>query len=169
MSNQKIQELKNKARELESQVLSSEEVEAILPGAPDLKKLKSKELLFIHNVIQGMSSTDATLKAGYKDPSHGSKILKEPHIEAELERRLVAAEQAKTYKKENLMSELFLLIHDANQDIKQDRRTILTCFDMIAKLGGFYQPDTVVNVQNNLNTIKIEIVKPNEQGYTDIE
>ena len=58
------------------------------------------------------------------------------------------------------MEEILTLIQDCYNDEKTDRTTITKCLDMLNKMNGHYMPDTSINIQNNLNEIKIMIVKP---------
>lgn len=171
MQKPKKTELENLAKKLEEELLNSG-----LPGNAEvgvgLRKLTPKEQRFVLEYTRNQGATkdvrEVASRAGYSDPHFGYKLLDKPHIAAEIDRINTAKMAVSLISREYVLSEVISLFNDArNDENRQDRRTMLACLDMIAKMSSFYAPDTTVNVQNNLSSIKIEIVKPEDTTYED--
>ena len=142
-----------------------------LPADPNnlvgLKKLNPREHLFVLEYIKTDDLVKSAKRAGYADPTYGHKLLKQPHIEAEIIRVRSNMQAVQVVSRDFVLSELVGLFNDARtDDVKQDRRTMLACLEMISKISGFNAPDTQVNVQNNISGIRVEIIKP-ETNYID--
>lgn len=161
-------QLQQLAKQLEDELLNSG-----LPGNAEvgvgLKKLTARETRFVLEYSKGTHKDvrDVATIAGYADPMYGYQLIAKEHIIAELERIQTAKMAVSVLSRDYVLGEVLSLFNDARNDERQDRRTMLSCLDMISKMSGFYSPDTTVNVQNNLSSIKIEIVKPENKEFTD--
>ena len=150
-----------KSKELETQLLTTDT--SGLPVPDEIKeKLSPKELLFVQYIVAGDNSITATKKAGWKDLAYGCHLLNKPKIQNEIERRFAVRQQAIDVNKQFIQTELLLLIQDFNTGSRKDVAVALKALDMLAKMNGIYAPDTAIAIQNNINTIKIEIVKNEE-------
>jgi hypothetical protein len=142
-------------------ILNSENLPGDLETGVGLKKLTYKELLFVMHYVKDSSDVrKATVAAGYKDPHVGYKLLNEPHIQNELERRIYALQSVQAITRDAVQAEILTILQDCKSDKIADKHIQLKCLDMIAKMNGFYQVENQINIQNNLSSIRIEIVKP---------
>ena len=141
-------------------ILNSDKLPADPETGVGMKKLNYKELLFVMHYIKEPDARKATVAAGYKDPHVGYKLLDSPHVQHELEKRIFAMQSVQVITKDALQAEILTILQDCKFEKASDKHIQLKCIDMIAKMNGFYSPDTQINLQNNVNSIKIEIVKP---------
>jgi hypothetical protein len=80
----------------------------------------------------------------------------------EILKRTQAIAMASAVTKEFVLVELAEIIEEMRASDFPDRNIQLKALDMIAKLSGFYQPDLMVNIQNNVDKINIQIIRPGE-------
>jgi hypothetical protein len=157
---ERIDELLNQDDELAP--IQLEEIEQ----DPTLTRLTYKQKLFCLNYIRlNFDGTKAALASGYADSSAGvaaHRLLQQPDIQLYILKRQQAIANAAGITREYVLAELAEIIEEVRMQAEPDRQLQLKALDMINRLAGFYQPDTLVNVQNNVESIKIEIVRPNE-------
>ena len=91
-------------------------------------------------------------------------MLKEPGVQLAILKRQQALASVAAISREWVMTELTEIIEDCRLADKPDRNLQIKALDMIAKLAGYYNADIQVNVQNNIDSIKIEIVKSDESA-----
>lgn len=160
-------DIKEKLQNLKDALITNE-VE-ITPTDIEVKKdcdkhkpdaLTLNQLKFIDEYLIDGNQTQAAIRAGYKSPSaQGSRLLNNETIKAEIKKRQDEITKKKGYTREYFINKLEELIEDCYTDEKTDRASILKAYDMIIKMVGYYSPDTLVQVNNNVNEIKITVVK----------
>jgi len=155
-----LEQLQQTAKQLEDLILNSEKLPGDLETGVAIRKLNYRELLFVMHLVKDASSiTRATTAAGYADPNYGYRLLEEAHIQQELERRTYALQAVQAITRDNIQAEILTILQDCKSEKATDKNIQLKCIDMICKINGYYALDTQVNIQNNLSSIKIEIVK----------
>jgi len=131
---------------------------------PRVQSLTYKQKLFAIHYCQGLTGTNAVIAAGYsKNGAHvmANTLLKHEGVQLLILRRQQALANASRINREYVMQELAELIEEQRMSHNPDRNLQLKILEMICKLNGLYTPDVQLNLQNNAESIKIEIVKPN--------
>ena len=133
----------------------------------DFVKLEYRAKLFAIHYCKDFNATAAAVLAGYSKKSahsQGYQLLKEPGVQLAILKRQQALASVAAISREWVMTELTEIIEDCRLADKPDRNLQIKALDMIAKLAGYYNADIQVNVQNNIDSIKIEIVKSDESA-----
>jgi hypothetical protein len=133
----------------------------------ELVKLSTADLtpqmvLFCHNVCSGLSPNRAATQAGYGGRNSGNYLIKNPKVQEEIRARQASMVLATHVSKEMILSELLKIYHTLGADPKGTELK-LKSLEMINKVSGFYAPETLIQVANQVKNIKIEIVTPD--GY----
>ena len=131
---------------------------------PIVNQLTYRQKLFAIHFCQGMTATKAAIAAGYSENGahvRANDLLKHEGVQLMILRRQQALAAASNVTRERIMVELGDIIEEIRMSRNPDRNLQLKVLDMLAKMNGMYQPDFQVNVQNNIESVKIEIVRPN--------
>jgi phage terminase small subunit len=124
-----------------------------------------QQYLFIDEYLKDFNGTQACIRAGYSEKGAAqtaSRLLTYNNIQDEIARRRSLIAKATDVSIINATQDLYRLIEELYTDEKVDRNAQLKALDMIYKLNGLYKDHTTVNIQNNLNEIKIQIVRPTD-------
>lgn len=128
-------------------------------------RLSYKQKIFVIHYTRHGSATQACKDAGYSPEAArvtGHNLLQNPKVQMEILKRTQAIAMASAVTKEFVLVELAEIIEEMRASDFPDRNIQLKALDMIAKLSGFYQPDLMVNIQNNVDKINIQIIRPGE-------
>ena len=128
-------------------------------------RLSYKQKIFVIHYLRHGSATQAAKDAGYGHSGArvtGHNLLENPKVQMEILKRTQAIAMASAVTKEFVLVELAEIIEEMRASDTPDRNIQLRALDMISKLAGFYQPDLMVNIQNNVDKINIQIIKPRE-------
>lgn len=140
-----------------------------LPALPDDiesvdGKLNYRQRLFVIRYTQHYNPKQAAIEAGYGAKgahNKSSELLKKPEVREAILKRQYALQVSSGITKEYVLCELAEIFEQLRNTEKHYLQ--LKALDMIAKVAGFHTPDTQVNIQNNIESIKIEIVRPKQQ------
>jgi hypothetical protein len=127
--------------------------------------LSVRQKQFCIEYLKSGNGLQSAIAAGYSKngaKETASRLLTYDNIQGELNRLQELSFRSNNITKEYVMEQILLLIQDSYNDEKTDRTTITKCFDMLNKMNGHYNDTTQVNIQNNLNEIKIQIVRPTD-------
>ncbi len=169
MQNLENQEPKNKNLKSKLDELKHQLIQPVVIN-DDVQELETyilepRQRLFITEYLKDFNGTQAAIRAGYAETSakeQASRMLTKDNIKQEIARRKDIIDRTTNISKQYIMEEILNLIQDCYNDEKTDRTTITKCLDMLNKMNGHYMPDTQINIQNNLNEIKIQIVRPEQ-------
>lgn len=132
------------------------------------KELNYQQKVFVIKYCQHYNGTQAAREAGYSEISahnKSSELLKLPEVQVAILKRQQAIQLASAVTKEYVLSELAEIVEEARAEKRPNRNLQMKALDMIAKVAGFYSNDNpTVNIQNNIDSIKIEIVKSKPDG-----
>lgn len=129
------------------------------------QKLEYRAKLFAIHYCKDFNATAAAVLAGYSKKSahsQGYQLLKDPGVQLAILKRQQALASVATISREWVLTELTEIIEDCRLADKPDRQLQIKALDMISRLAGYYNADIQVNVQNNIESIKIEIIKADE-------
>jgi len=144
----------------------------ILPGVEHIDtldifgtRLNYRQKVFVIHYTRHFNGAQAAREAGYA-PDHAAiranELLNNPGVQEAILKRTQALAMASAITKEYVLVELAEIIEELRMCDTPDRNIQLRALDMISKLSGFYQPDLMVNIQNNVDKINIQIIKPGE-------
>jgi len=124
--------------------------------------LTYQQKVFVIKYCQHYNGTQAALEAGYAQKSAhnaSSDLLKVPAVQNAILKRQQALQIASAVTREYVLSELVDIIEEVRAQDKPNNLIKMKALEMISKIAGFSSPDTQFNIQNNIDSIKIEIVK----------
>lgn len=123
--------------------------------------LTYKERIFVQEYCKHGGLQKAALTAGYSEKSTNTianHLINKPHIKVAILKRQQALSNISIINKEWVMTELAEIVEELKFENKNDVISKLKVLDMICKLNGLYN-DTTINVQNNFDSIQIQIIK----------
>lgn len=136
-------------------------------------KLDYRERIFVERFCMHGIAKQACAEAGYAPKGSNGRervILSRPKIQLAILKRYNAIQKASCIQKQTVLIELSNIIEELKAEEKPNITMQLKVWDMIARVAGLYQPEMQVNIQNNIDAIKIEIVtspKPAGNGAQD--
>jgi len=156
-------------RTLEELLLIPEEINEVsfeeeIERDPLISNLTYRQKLFAIHYCKAFDGTRAAIAAGYSEKgahTRAYELLRHPGVQQLIRRRQAALANASAISRDYVMTELMEIIEEQRMAIVPDRVLQMKALDMISKLNGYYAPELQLNVQNNIESIKIEIVKPN--------
>jgi len=164
-TNPRMRSLEEMLKEPDS--LDEDAVQTGLERVGEYAKMDYRAKLFAIHYCKDFNGTRAAISSGYSEKSAhtvANKLLSEPGIQLAILKRQQALASVATLSREWVMTELSEIIEECRAAEKPDRHLQLKALDMIAKLSGYYASDIQLNVQNNIESIKIEIIKGHEQS-----
>ena len=147
--------------------IDEEEVQTGLEQVGEYAKMDYRAKLFAIHYCKEFNGTRAAIQSGYSEKSAhttANKLLSTPGVQLAILKRQHALASVATLTREYVLTELSEIIEECRAADKPDRHLQLKALDMIAKLSGYYASDIQLNVQNNIESIKIEIIKAHEQS-----
>jgi phage terminase small subunit len=139
--------------------LADLEVEEARIGSQNLTYMQR---IFVNHYSNTMNGTQAAIAAGC-NPSTASvragQYLRTKKIQMAIIKRLNALSMITAINKEVVLVELFQIFQDLQAEPEKNRNMQLKVLELIAKMNGYYNPATQINVtDNSLDGIKIQIV-----------
>ena len=128
--------------------------------------LSPQQYLFIDEYLKDFNGCQAAIRSGYSENgarATASRLLTYNNIQDEIARRRQLIAKSTDVSIIKATQDLYKLIEEICNDERIDRNAQLKAMDMIYKLNGLYRDNTNVNIQNNLNEIKIQIVRPTDE------
>ena len=129
------------------------------------RPLEPRQLLFIEEYLKDYNGTQAAIRAGYSERTanvKGSQLLTKINIKNEILRRQSLISKATNITIITATEDLLKFIQELYSDEKIERSVQLKAMELIYKLNGLFNDQTNINIQNNFNEIKVNIVKNKE-------
>jgi len=146
------------------EVVDDTEFEEELERDPLIANLTYRQKLFAIHYCKAGDGTGSAIAAGYSENGahvRANRLLKNPGVQQLIRRRQHALANASGMTREYVMTELMEIIEEQRMSNIPDRGLQMKALDMISKLNGYYAPELQLNVQNNIESVKIEIIRPN--------
>lgn len=149
------------------------QIEKIVTDNSDLAELEYNEelsyqqKLFVVKYCTGAEIKQAVVDAGYDaENAHntGYHLMRNPKVKEAIAKRFQAIQKASSITKEYVLTELTNMFEELRAETRPNRLLQLKTLELIAKLSGFTLPENQINIQNNVDSIKIEIVTKDKDG-----
>jgi hypothetical protein len=159
-----LYEVSKRFEELEGEgSLVDLEVEEYAIGS---QKLTYMQRIFVNHYSSTMNGKQAAIAAGVNPASasvRAGQYLRTKKIQHAIIKRLNALSMITAINKEVVLVELFQMFQDLQAEPEKNRSMQLKVLELIAKMNGYYNPSTQVNItDNSLDGIKIQIVTNND-------
>jgi len=142
-----------------NEALSRVEVEEEADG---YRQSDYRHRLFVIEYCKDLNGSRAAAAAGYAEKHSGvrsTELLKKPQIQEAIARRLRALAVSSAVTREWILTELVDTYEQLSTNSREDITIKLKTLELITKLMGYGNPDVQVNMQTNIDSIKVEIVK----------
>lgn len=154
----KIEINKDLIKQIQEVVDDNSDLEALATN----DELTYQQKMFVINYCNnGYSQTDAARDAGYDEKNvynTAYHLMKNPKVKEAILKRTQALQKASSITKEYVLVELTNMFEELRAETRPNRLLQLKTLELISKLSGFTLPENQINIQNNVDSIKIEIV-----------
>jgi hypothetical protein len=147
--------------------IDPEDIDAIYEDIP----LSYKERIVVEELCRHGSQTKAGVAVGMKESAASAGVnsyLKKANVQLAILRRQQALAKAATISKEWITVELINMYEDLKGRKVPDMEIQLRILNQVAKLNGYYN-EFNFNMDENIDSIEIKIIKPNRTIDTEYE
>lgn len=156
-------------REISDQYMNDEALSRIELDSDDNPELyehsRYRERLFVIEYCKDLNGCRAAEAAGYAKGSacvRAHELLKREHVKTAIAQRMRALALSSAVTREWILTELVTTVEELSTGNRDDLVLKLKTLELIAKLMGFTQPELQLNMQTNIESIRVEIVKSKE-------
>jgi len=128
----------------------------------ELQRLPYRYRMFVLEYCRTMNAYQAGKNCGYKNG--GGHLLQRPEIKLAITKRLQAQARVGLIDKEWVLAEMLHLYEKEESKLEANSAIQLKILEHIARIMGFNNGDTNVQIMNGTQQINIQIVKPDENS-----